>query len=186
MSQSIFDFPLDKAREIADKYIELLRPYCTRIEIAGSVRREKSIVHDIEIVAVPVIETNLDMFGNVASSRNVLDTAANDLAASMGAVLRKNGPKFKQFGLAEGLNLDLFLVTPPAHWGVIYLIRTGSADFSHRAVMTKRQGGMLPSWAKVEDGQIKHRETGEVYPCPEEQDYFNLCDINFVNPKERI
>ncbi len=44
---------LDKALEIAEKTKELLAPYCERIEIAGSIRRKKPEVKDIELVAIP-------------------------------------------------------------------------------------------------------------------------------------
>ncbi|MES1181962.1 MAG: hypothetical protein ABUL44_04115, partial [Flavobacterium sp.] len=42
-----------KAKSIADKAILLLKEHCIRIEIAGSIRRKKSEVKDIEIVAIP-------------------------------------------------------------------------------------------------------------------------------------
>ena len=41
------------AIEIAEKVKALLLPHCERIEIAGSVRRKKPNVKDIEIVAIP-------------------------------------------------------------------------------------------------------------------------------------
>jgi DNA polymerase/3'-5' exonuclease PolX len=46
----------DQARDIAERLVELMRPYCTRIEIAGSLRRGNPVVKDVEIVAIPVWE----------------------------------------------------------------------------------------------------------------------------------
>ncbi len=43
---------LQDAKIIANKYIELLKPYTNRISVAGSIRREKPEVKDIEIVCV--------------------------------------------------------------------------------------------------------------------------------------
>jgi DNA polymerase/3'-5' exonuclease PolX len=43
---------LIKARRIAEELVKILRPACSRVEIAGSIRREKSEVKDIELVAV--------------------------------------------------------------------------------------------------------------------------------------
>ena len=40
----------NKALEIAEKTKAQLAPYCERIEIAGSIRRKKPDVGDIEIV----------------------------------------------------------------------------------------------------------------------------------------
>ncbi len=47
---------LDKALEIAERTKKLLAPYCERIEIAGSIRRKKPEVKDIELVAIPKLE----------------------------------------------------------------------------------------------------------------------------------
>ncbi len=43
-------FAYDEAHSIAVRVLDLLRPHCIRCEIAGSIRREKSEVKDIEIV----------------------------------------------------------------------------------------------------------------------------------------
>lgn len=43
----------DQARAIAETLVELMRPYCSRIEIAGSIRRGNPVVKDLEIVAIP-------------------------------------------------------------------------------------------------------------------------------------
>ena len=43
----------EQALEIAEKTKALLAPHCERIEIAGSIRRLKPFVKDIEIVAIP-------------------------------------------------------------------------------------------------------------------------------------
>ena len=44
---------LERAKEIAEKVVSQLSPYCERIEIAGSVRREKPFPKDVEIVCIP-------------------------------------------------------------------------------------------------------------------------------------
>jgi hypothetical protein len=57
--------PLARARIIAGEVLDLLSPVCERIEIAGSVRREKATVGDIEILCAPRVrhETQMDLFG---------------------------------------------------------------------------------------------------------------------------
>lgn len=40
------------AKEIAEKTVEILRPFCMRIEIAGSIRRKRSLCGDVEIVCI--------------------------------------------------------------------------------------------------------------------------------------
>ena len=44
---------LEFAKEIAQSFIKNIQPFCERVEVAGSVRREKREVKDIEICAIP-------------------------------------------------------------------------------------------------------------------------------------
>ena len=44
---------LEKAKAIANEVIERLRPYCSQIMVAGSVRRRKAQVKDIDILLIP-------------------------------------------------------------------------------------------------------------------------------------
>jgi DNA polymerase/3'-5' exonuclease PolX len=169
--------PLMQAEQLANRIIESLRPCCQRIEIAGSIRRGVPYVGDIEIVAQPIFEP--DMFGALTDN-HLLDGVD---WSGYGKVV-KNGHKFKQIDLYEDVSLDLFIVTPPAQWGVIFLIRTGSADFSHRFVTVKSHGGMLPSCYHVQDGAVWKGDT--MIPTPEEIDVFNLAGVMYVTPELRL
>jgi len=164
---------LQRAREL----IMLLAPCCTRIEAAGSVRRMKKEIGDIELVAIPKFTS--DMFGNPTDEHEL------DLFnwQKIGKPI-KNGHKYKQIELNDGLTLDLFIVTPPAQWGVQFVIRTGSADFSHRLVTSRKYGGLMPSNLKVKDGAIW--SNNHIIETPEEQDVFDLIGIRFIEPWERV
>lgn len=164
--------PLELAERIARKYSDMLAPYCERIEIAGSIRRRKAEVGDIEIVAKPL--STFDLFGS--------PNGYHDLTLPLPAV--KNGQRYKQYILPEGINLDLFIVLPPAQWGVIFALRTGGAEFSKKLVTQRRYGGYLPSNCFVKDGVI-HLITGETISTPEESDFFNLCGLGWIQPEER-
>jgi DNA polymerase/3'-5' exonuclease PolX len=41
-----------EARRIADSLLEAISPHCVRAEVAGSIRRKKPVVKDLEIVAI--------------------------------------------------------------------------------------------------------------------------------------
>lgn len=60
---------LSRAKVLAEEVRQVLAPYCEQIEIAGSIRREKAEVGDIEIICIPKfveeeaeIEPGLDSF----------------------------------------------------------------------------------------------------------------------------
>ena len=86
--------------------------------------------------------------------------------------------------VAIGLfQLDLFIVQPPAQWGVQFLIRTGPAMFSKWMVTQRRKGGALPSFAHVRGGAVWNGET--LISMPEESDYFEFCELLWITPERR-
>ena len=173
---------LEETQKIADDLRFQLRSYCTRIEIAGSVRRQKPEVKDIELVAVPKVTEAKDLFGNVISLISSLDTI--DWREYGGVV--KNGMRYKQINLKAGINLDLFIVLPPAQWGVIYTIRTGPPEFSQWLVTTKSKGGALPDQYRVLDGAIRARlNLDMIFSTAEEADFFELLGLKWLDPWER-
>lgn len=171
--------PRSEAMPAAQKIVDLLFTLCERIEIAGSLRRGKTDVGDIEIVCIPKLVTWVNLLGEEVNRREPDDLTARMIVNDYHPT--KNGDHFKQFDI--GLcNLDLFITTPEC-WGVIFTIRTGSADFSHRLVTTRQQGGLLPSNMRVKDGRLW---LGDVQlDTPEEGDFFRYCGLKWIDPKDR-
>jgi len=156
--------PLYEAEQIAQRVIAVLAPHCERIEIAGSIRRRKPEVGDIEIVASPKIIT--DLFGQPIEEHE-LDTFD---FSSIGT-LEMGGHKYKKIALTEGPQLEI-------------LIRTGPAEYSHSFVTPKMYGGLLPSPLRVKDGAIWKNELLPL-ETPEESDVYNLLGLPYVEPWER-
>lgn len=182
--------PLAEAEQLAAEVVELLAPHCERIEVAGSIRRKRPTIGDLEIVCVPkFVVVSRDLFGAVNAEANVLDTRAAWLVEDGVFAHRRDvngrpafGERYKRLTY-RGRGLDLFSVLPPAQWGVIFLIRTGSADFSHRLVTPKRQGGWMSSGMHIANG-VLWRDTLAV-PTPEELDVFCLLNRPYVEPERR-
>jgi DNA polymerase/3'-5' exonuclease PolX len=156
----------------------LLRPACERIEIAGSIRRKKAEIGDIEIVCIPRYDAIPDLFGNPVEQYPLTD----DVLKAQDWQRVKNGERYKQFVLEDGTQLDLFLVTRET-WGLQLLIRTGPADFSHRLVTARRHGGYLPGGWRVKDGRL-HGYHG-VLDTPEETDVFAALGMDWIAPEAR-
>jgi DNA polymerase/3'-5' exonuclease PolX len=137
----------------------------------------KPDVGDVEIVCVPKAEYNL--LGEAFRT----DLRIEYAIFSAGYKFIKNGEKFKQFDLGP-CKCDLFITTPEC-WGVIFTIRTGCAEFSHRLVTPRNAGGLLPSCYQVRDGRIW--ATGSVpLDTPEEMDVFNALTLKWIAPEDRI
>lgn len=171
---------LTEARKIAERLQESLAPLCDRIEIAGSIRRGKPDVHDIELVAIPKMLPIYDLFGQQSGERSLLDDRR--LYEQFGKVV-KAGRRFVQVSLWEGIKLDLFVVLPPAQWGVLFAIRTGPAEFSHWLVTPRNKGGILPSGWRVEDGRVWDGQV--TLDFPDEQKLFEWVGLGWVEPGER-
>lgn len=180
--------PRADALAIAEQLLVHLEPACARIEIAGSLRRQTDTVGDIELVAIPLAERDVDLFGQpVGAPHSLLDDALADLAARrLIRATGKDGPAFKQFlygpNSAELMPVDLFLVHPET-WGVQFMIRTGNAVFSHWMVTSQAAGGALPFGYKVAEGRLWHH--GARLTTPEEADLFAAIGLPFIPPADR-
>ena len=102
---------LSLARSIALNVKAQLAPHCSRIEIAGSVRREKPEVGDIEIVAIPH-PYDVGLFASgIATVVEQWPKIRGELPC-----------KYTRRVLPDGIELDLFFATPE-NWGLIYADR---------------------------------------------------------------
>lgn len=169
------------ARNLADRIVEELRPGTTRIEIAGSVRRQKPEIGDIEIVCIPQLSINL--FGDPGGS--ILDIFIEQLIQD-GRITRgdKWGPKYKKLHIPArpDLGIDLFITTPE-EWGYTFTIRTGCAEFSHKLVTPRQQGGFLPGHLRV--GGCRLWEGDKALETPEESDFLAALGVGWVEPEMR-
>lgn len=174
-----------KALEKADTIKEALEQtkVFERVEIAGSIRRKKSSVGDIEIVAASKYVQVMDMFGEPKGYLANSNFLTNLLGVVGGESYIKNGDRYKQILLNCGEKLDLFLVYPPSKWGVIFTIRTGPWQFSKAIVTKQHHGGLLNNNCEIKDGALW--ENNRLIDTPEEQDFFDYLVIDYVNPEKR-
>lgn len=169
--------PYDLVLSVARRLVDALRPHCLRVELAGSLRREKPMVGDIEIVAVP--QRQLDLFGTPVPGRTDLDRFLD----SRHVEFTKRGDRYQQFTCGrERYTVDLFLPTL-ATWGSVFTIRTGSWEFSRWLVTARAAGGAAPDTIAFVDGRLY--ESGRRLHTPEEDDVFAALGLAFISPIER-
>lgn len=205
---------LDKALKIGHFLTARFAVACVpgHCVIAGSARRRKAEVHDLEIVAMPIQRAPQPEFGQKFIDKTLLDKELR-LLEKEGYLKRVlGGEKFKKyeirrledFGAASMFNpfhLDLFLVTPPSQWGVELLIRTGPGDFSQWMVTQKSKRGALPDgwfvrhnvvWRVGVEVPNKAQEAVKVMNAEtmvemsNEEDYFRFCGMKPLEPSKRF
>lgn len=158
---------------IAERIVKALEPFCAMIEIAGSLRRKRPMVGDIEIVALPNRPTNL-----FREPIQDADTALDQFLVARQVQFVKNGRKYKQFMYGQH-KVDLFLPETSAHWGSIFLIRTGSHEFNMWIMTTRaKQVGL-----RFNDGLLYRN--GRVLETYTEQSVFDALQMRFVPPTDR-
>jgi DNA polymerase/3'-5' exonuclease PolX len=159
---------LTAARDIANHWLEVFKPYTKRIEIAGSIRREKDEVKDIELVVIPD-SYHLELF--------IRDQRLH---------LKKNGPKYKQIYFAcDCINLDMFICTPET-FAMNKLIRCGSADYCKGFMIDLHRRGFTSKDARLYRYDVAMKEpVGAPLPVMEEADVYKITGIPWIEPKER-
>jgi DNA polymerase/3'-5' exonuclease PolX len=199
---------LHEARTLADELVQVMRPYCERIEIGGSIRREKpDNIKDIEIVCIPQWEAGTlpalpqtaTLFDEPEPETETLINRLHQWATSPAALLwlrwiqagkselidvtpKADGKYWRAVRHGAGCKVDIFL-TAPERWGATFLIRTGSAEFS-QAVMTRAK---TTGYRFQEGAFCRVTESGcyEAIPVLEESDVFQWLRLAYLPPHER-
>lgn len=184
MSTASAPMSLRAARAVASEMVEALRPYCERIAVAGSIRRGRDWVNDIEIVAIPKSKLkapDMDIFGEPLGKPTVArDTGFIMVVDSLADRMLKgkiSDGRYVQFFTGTGTKVDLFMCAPDT-WGYIYTTRTGSADFMRTMAARWEQLGY-----KGVEGQLTR--FGKPVPTPEEADLFDLLHMAVPPPHQR-
>lgn len=181
--------PIREADAAASELVMALEPAVNRIEVAGSIRRGRQDVGDIELVAVPQYAHVQDgMFGTKTVNR--LTERVDELIAA--GVLRphptdpKRGDRYsKLIEPTTGLQLDLFSAAKDT-FGLILLIRTGPAEYSQRFVTEIRRRGLHVAHGQLHVGSLGCGSIDcEVVPTPEERDVYAAAKWASIPPGAR-
>lgn len=160
---------LRKATQIADELVSKLRPYCDRIEIAGSIRRGKKEIHDIDIVAI--LDQDRLFNGGYLGEKHLIGTMAWSV--------RANGRSLASF-IYRSVSVDIYWATPQ-NWATLLLIRTGSKEHNIRLCQLARQKG----WQLKANGAGLFNEHNQRIAGDTEEDIFEALGIVFIPPEKR-
>lgn len=198
---------LSDARAAAEWLQKQMQPHCARIAIAGSIRRGKPDVKDIEFVAIGRTERE-PAPGQLFDTRtfDTLDRWCAGVAnrehdqihkpERQGERLAPWGPRYKRLLCAHDgytFNVDLFIATAET-WGPLMVIRTGPGDFSRRLVTQQSMGGAMPTGFRQREGRLQqarwctpNEDDDEWTPLdtPDEEAYFAALGLPCWPPEER-
>ena len=173
----------EEGMRIARHLLEELGPHVSRVSLAGSLRRRRPWIRDVEIVAeLPLYSA--DLFGTqapdpveIAAVREVVEGVST---VKRGATLEVPRWISATDVLGSSLSLDLFLVSPPAQWGPILAIRTGPRSLGIEAVQRLRTRGF-----REKSGSVFRLDSGERVEVPDEETFFQLAGMKYEAPERR-
>lgn len=159
---------LKRAREIADSVVERFRPQCSKIEVAGSIRRGRPFVNDIDLVLIPE--------DRYAFDRLLMDMAVESTGSPK---VKMAGPKIARIDY-QGASVDIYFATPET-WATLLLIRTGSKKHNvSLAALAKSKG-----WRLHASGDGLFNASGERIAGDTEESIFEVLGRPYKEPEER-
>ncbi|GAI60760.1 unnamed protein product, partial [marine sediment metagenome] len=145
----------------ADTVVKALEPYCDRVEVAGSIRRRRPVVRDIDLVLV-------------ARDRQNLDSALMKMGN-----YKMSGMKIARVEL-DSIPLDIYFTTPET-FATLLLIRTGSVESNIRlATLAKKK-----EWRLAASGGGLFNEKGERIAGDTEESIYEALGVPYREPEER-
>jgi DNA polymerase/3'-5' exonuclease PolX len=181
---------LVEATALATELCATMAPFCHRVDIAGSIRRKTPQVKDIELVAIPkwANRPSHDLFQTPVSANLLHEWAVSQTSLRW---IKPGTPEIVTWpvksegkywrGLSpKGIKLDLFLANE-TNWGVIFAIRTGSAEFSEGLVTHAR----FKTPYIVEGGFLRLVGGEGIVVCREESVLFQKLNLVWVEPEKR-
>ena len=158
---------LIEAQTYAEYLLTEIRPLCDNVLVAGSIRRQKPTINDIDIVVIP--KKQKDVFWDAIAAR----------LENRGFRKVQHGPKLMTYRHPKGtFTVDIYRATPET-WGVLTLIRTGSTE--HNIALCKR-ALHLGLELSAKDGVLKE---GQVIASETEEGIFEALKMTYVKPENR-
>lgn len=166
--------PLDQADKLAQRIAEQLLPFCEPglCAVAGSIRRRRPFVNDIDLVVLPKTGQLLALKARCKLATEVIKDGEQNMIVRL-----KNGVQLDVF-IAHGEHRDL-LETKPTNFGALLLNRTGSTQ--HNVWLIEHAKSLGLTWNPyhgVFDGD-------RLLAGATEADIFRALRLDFIEPERR-
>lgn len=167
----IIELDLTEAQKIVTPIKTTVEPLCELIEVAGSIRRQKPTVHDIDFV---VVAKNDGDWLKMSEKLKQLKAKPN---CSGNSVIKAYVP------CQDGFFQVDFYRAQPSTFGILLLVRTGSAEHNmwlaghafSKGMRLKYSEGLIKDGVAVagENEQGVFEALGLPYPLPSEREIMN-------------
>jgi DNA polymerase/3'-5' exonuclease PolX len=188
---------LHAAIKLAEAVQRELQPFCQRIEIAGSIRRGREVVNDIDFVILPMQST-------VHSPQSTVQEIKDRCKQKCRVITdgRQNFICAMRLPAGQEFQIDIFfahsgvadlLAPEPSNFGSLLLCRTGSKD--HNIKLAQRAKDLDMHWNPYRglfaggvwelDGQESVYHGGKLIASESEEQIFQALGLEWVAPAYR-
>jgi DNA polymerase (family 10) len=150
---------LENAKSITNKFVSEIKEFCEKIEIAGSIRRKKLEVNDIDIVLIPKLR---DYLTQKIRSISKVEIQGKKLIRTE----------------YSGVQVDIYFATKET-WGILLLVRTGSKEHNIKLCQHAINKGMKLS---SEKGLMRGNE---LIASKTEREIFKGLGMKYIKPEYR-
>lgn len=175
-------FPLQFAERVAYQIAAALTPFCDQIEVAGSIRRRRPLVGDIDLVVLPKPGQLEALKERCKRNSKVITDGDQNLIVEL-TLAGRDGP----------LQLDIFIAKPevremfettPTNFGSLLLCRTGSVAHNIYLVQHAKALGLV--WNPYH-GVFGPDGTGRtrLIASATETEIFSALKLDFIPPERR-
>lgn len=162
---------LETADKYAAKLMETLTPYCDRIAVAGSIRRRRPIVGDIDLVVL------------------TRDKRAFKDRCMQSCIVLQDGDENFICETRNDIQIDVFFARQaqtelfthvPGTWGSVLLCRTGSTEHNIYLIEHAKRLGL--AW--VPNAGVRDSEYN-ILAAETEEEIFAALKLDFIPPEKR-
>ena len=150
-------------KELSDKVVRWIKPYCRRIEIAGSIRRGEPNSKDIDIVLIPKSSVSKERLEKLLESKGK----------------KVLGGDKKAYFRIEGIEVELYY-TVPEEWGATLLAYSSKRGSGIGLRIVARLKGF-----KLSQHGLFIRKTGKRIAGRTEREIYSALGRQWKKPEER-
>lgn len=175
------EIPREEAEGLARKILEVLQPFCERIEVAGSIRRQKATVNDIDFVVLPRAEpvSKVNWLNIIRVWRSNFDPVTEKQGNELLVGYVPHKAMYFPDNHGTHVQVDLYRATAST-WGIQLLVRTGSKEHNVHFCNLALTKGM-----RLQYSQGLVDKDGRVVAGRTEEEVFTALGLPYIIPQER-
>lgn len=183
------------AKDMADILVAALDGVVEKVEIAGSIRRHRTKVNDIDLVLLPKDGAGFISRKTVTVMEEEGDTGKEGTVYHFAGVdflpIRGGKHYITMLSADHQIKVDVWIAKPkepddllgnphPSNWGSLLLCRTGSKD--HNQFIARRARSMGLKW-NIKEGLVDG--DGKIVAAATEKEIFKALKLDYIEPYDR-